>query len=150
MSFDISGFGIQARIVASNTFPLGFTVTQFSDDADPFDVGSQTIAETAMTLNGDLIKWSTATIIPVTINVIPNSEDDLNLAVLLEANRVGQGKTSARDVITIVATYPDPDTRTTTFINGAIVEGMTANSIASGGRFKTKNYLFNFENKSEN
>ena len=110
--FDISGFGIQCRITASVTFPAGFTVTQFADDSDPFDIGTQTIASTAMTLNGDLTKWSEANIIPLVINVIPGSEDDLNLAILLEANRVGRGKFSARDVINVVGTYPGEDART--------------------------------------
>ena len=140
----------RVRITASSTFPTGITITQFADDADPLDVASQSIAETAMTLNGDLIKWSTATIIPLTINVIANSEDDLNLAVLMEANRVGRGKTSARDIITLVITYPTPDIRTVTFSGGSIIEGMTSNSIASGGRFKSKNYVFNFENRTDN
>ena len=149
MSYDISGFGVEAQLVASSTFPSGFTITEFADDADPIDIPSQQIADKAMTLNGDLVTWSTANHIPVTINVIPGGDDDLNLSVLLEANRVGQGKTSARDVITYVSTTPGPEGRTLTLTNGRITDGPVGNGIASSGRIKSKAYIFAFENKAE-
>ena len=150
MSYDISGFGVEARIMASVTFPAGFSVTEFADDADPFDFGVLQIADSAMSLNGDLVTWSTANPIPLTINVIAGSDDDRNLAVLLEANRVGQGKTSARDEVTAVLTFPGPDGRSVTLTNGRAIDGMVANGVASAGRFKTKPYNFVFENKSDN
>lgn len=140
---DISAFGIRVRLVASNTFPAGVTITQFADDADSLDTPSQQIADKAMGVNGDLVVWSRANPINTTINVIPNSEDDRNLQVLLEANRVGRGKRGARDVITLTAVYPDG--RTATWSNGAITDGPVSNSIASSGRMKSKTYMFSFE-----
>src|ERR1700735_4603861 len=101
MTLDVSGFGLVIAIKASTTFPTGFNVTEFADDADPFDIPSITVADKAMGLNGDLIVWSKATPIEITVAVINGGEDDQNLAVLLEANRVGQNKISARDLITI-------------------------------------------------
>jgi hypothetical protein len=147
MTTDISGFGAEVQIKASETFPSGFTVTQFADDADPFDIPSLQIADKAMGLNGDLITWSKANPILITINVVPGSEDDSNLAILLEANRVGKGKTSARDTITIVAAYPNEGTLTLS--EGKITDGMPGNSIASAGRLKSKAYQFAFENKTD-
>lgn len=143
---DISGFGLVINVVASNTFSSGFTVTQFSDDGDPFDAPSIQIADKAMGLNGDLITWSKATPTNVTINVIPGSEDDQNMAALLEANRVGKGKTSARDVITMSTIYPDNSSVTLT--EGRITDGQPTKSTASSGRHKTKAYSFTFENVS--
>ena len=105
------------------------------------------IAETAMTLNGDLVTWSSATPIPVTLNVIAGSDDDRNLSILYSANRVGIGKIVSRDIITMIGTYPDG--RSITLTNGKLVEGMAGNSIASAGRFKSKPYIFQFENKVE-
>lgn len=140
---DISAFGIRARVVASNTFPAGFTVTAFADDADSVTVEPQQIAETAMGVNGDLVVWSRANPLPLVLNVIPGSQDDLNLGVVLEANRVGRGKRSARDVITITIVYPDG--RTATWSNGAITTGRVGNTIASAGRLASKPYTFSFE-----
>lgn len=147
MTTDVSGFGAQVQIRASVTFPQGIVISQFADDADPFDFPSVQIGDKAMGLNGDLITWSKANPLLTTVNVIPNSEDDINLSLLLEANRVGKGKASARDVITIVAVYPNGATLTLT--EGAITDGPPGNSIASAGRLKSKAYQFAFENKTD-
>lgn len=141
---DISVFGIRVQVVASQTFPSGINITQFADDADPFDAPSMQIRDKAMGVNGDLISWSKATPIALTINVVPNSDDDKNLAVLFEANRVGKGKQGARDVINITAVYPDG--RTASFTQGVITDGQPANSAQSSGRMKSKAYAFAFEN----
>jgi hypothetical protein len=147
MTTDVSGFGAQVQVKASNTFPQGFVISQFADDADPFDIPSIQIADKAMGLNGDLVTWSKANPILITINVIPNSDDDRNLAILLEANRVGKGKVGARDEVTIVSVYPNEGTLTLT--SGVITDGAPGNSIASAGRMKSKAYQFAFENKTD-
>lgn len=141
---DISGFGAKVQVVASKTFPQGCLVSQFADDADPFDLPSIQIREKAMGLNGDLITWSKATPVAITLAVVPGTEDDKNLSALFEANRVGKGKTSAGDVITITVTYPDG--RTLTLKDGVITDGPPGLSFASSGRLKTSSYQFAFEN----
>lgn len=145
MATDISGFGTQIQLVASNTFPAGITITQFADDADPLDFPSQQIADKAMGLNGDLETWSKATPINMTVNVIDGSDDDINLSILADANRVAKGKLSVRDVITATITYPSGSF--VTCINGKLTDAMPGKSIASSGRLKTKAYVFTFENK---
>jgi hypothetical protein len=143
----ISGIGLEVQIITSVTFPGGgFIVTQFADDADPFDIPSMQVADGAMGSNGDLLIWSKAIAIDITLNVIANSEDDRNLAILLEANRAGRGKIIANDLITMTAIYPDGSTKT--FTKGAITNGMLGISVASAGRFKSKAYQFKFENTS--
>lgn len=143
---DVSGFGLRIRLTASVTFPAGITLTQFADDADPFDLPSIQLADTAMGLNGDMVTWSKANPIKTTVNVIPDSDDDRNLAVLAAANRVGRGKTSARDVITLVGVYPSG--RTVTLSPGKLTDGAPGNSVASAGRLKSKAYAFAFEGLS--
>lgn len=142
---NISGYGIQLRIIASFTFPTGITITQFADDSDPFDLPSIQIADKAMGLNGDLITWSKANPIIVNLSVIPNSVDDKNLGILLEANRVGKGKLSVQDQIIMSARYPEGTTLTLT--TGTITDGMPSDSVASAGRLKSKTYSFAFENR---
>lgn len=144
MSQDISGFGLRVIVTATETFPNGFTVSAFAGDADPLDFPELTIAETEMGLNGDLITWSNANPINITLNVIPNSDEDRNLQTLFNANRVGRGKQAVRDVITLVGIYPDGSRvqlsqgKTTTYI--------PSNSVASAGRYKSKPYGFAMEN----
>lgn len=143
MTTDISGTGLSILVQASNTFPAGFTVTQFADDADPFDLPALEIAATAMNVNGELVTWSSPQPIIPTLNVIPGSEDDNNLSILFEANRAAGGKTVARDLITMVAVYPDGSTVTVS--NGKMTSGFPGKSIASAGRMKSKAYTFAFQ-----
>lgn len=143
---NISGFGLIINCIATQTFPVGLVITEFADDSDPLDLPSLQIADKAMGSNGDLIVWSKPQPILVTVSVIPQSFSDINLAILLEANRVGRGKVGARDRITMTAIYPNG--LPIVLRNGAITDGMPGNSVSSAGRLKSKSYQFTFENKS--
>ncbi len=145
MGKDISGQGLSINILSVPSFPAGFVVTQFADDADPLDIPDIQLNETAMGLNGDMISWNTANPIPMTINVIPGSEDDINLAVLAELNRAGRGKITTKDKI--VATVIYPDGFIVSLINGKITNAPATTSVQSAGRKKSKTYTFAFENK---
>ena len=141
----ISGFGLQVRIVALPAFPKGFDITQFPDDSDPVEVQDLQIADAAMGLNGDLMSWTQAQPIELSLSVFPNQEDDKNLSQLLESNRAGRMKIATEDSITLIVTYPDG--KTTTFLNGIITGGTPMTGSTSSGRLKTKTYTFKFENK---
>lgn len=141
---DISNFGSVVNVIASNSFPVGFPITQFSDDADPFDFPSIQIADVAMGVNGDLITWSRANPLPATLSVIVGSEDDIALQIIAKNNRVGKGKQNALDSITITVIYPDETT--VTFTGGKMTNAMFGKSGTSQGRLKTRSYQFMFEN----
>ncbi len=143
---DVSGYGLQVNITASNTFPAGFTVTQWADDADPLDMAAIKLADTAMGLNGDLVSWSKAVPVPMVLNVIPGSEDDINLNILADANRVARGKFSARDEIFATIVYPDGGI--VTLNSGKITDAPPGRSVGSSGKIKTKTYTFAFESKT--
>lgn len=140
---DISASGISLTIKFSKTFPNGFTFTDFADDADPFDMPALVIAATAMNVNGQLVSWSAPAPILPTLNAIPGSEGDNNLAIAFEANRAASGKRIAQDIVTIVATYPDGST--CTLSNGKMLSGFPGKSVASAGRLKSKAYAFAFQ-----
>ena len=142
---NISGFGLADTIVASKTFPVGLFLTEYADDTDPLDIPSIQIADKAMGLNGDLVIWSKPQPINLVLSVVPGSFTDINLAILLEANRVGRGKIGARDVIQMTVSYPAGNFITLT--NGAITDGPPASSVSSAGRLKSKSYSFTFENR---
>lgn len=143
---DISASGVSLQIVADKTFPNGFTFTDFADDADGFDTPALDIASTAMNINGNLVTWSSPQPLLPVINAIPGSEGDRNLQILYEANRAANGKTVARDIITIVATWADGST--TTYSNGKLTNGMPGKSFSSAGRMKSKPYTFAFQDFS--
>lgn len=139
---DITGFGLVVVLTASSTFPEGLAISEFADDSDPLDISAIKIADTSMGLNGDGIKWSKAVMNPMVLNVIPNSVDDQNLAILATANRVSQGTANAKDILTAVITYPDKTT--ITMNNGFITDAPFGSGVSSAGRLKTKSYTFSF------
>lgn len=143
MSFNISGFGTTVTLVASTTFPTGVVINQFSDDTDALDIPSLQIADVAMGLNGDMITWSKANPIKVTLSVVPQSDNDVSLGILLAANRVGRGKISANDVITMTVVYQNQ--RFITLTGGIITDGIPFAPVASSGRLTTRTYQFAFE-----
>lgn len=142
---DVSGTGLSILVKASNTYPQGILCTCFADDSDPLDFPEVTITEYGMGLNGDLITWTSPQALPFSISLVPGTEEEIAMDFLLEANRAAKGKKSAKDVITIVANYPDGTRKT--LKNGKIISGLPGKGVASGGRIKTPTYGFVFENK---
>src|SRR5262249_55612382 len=140
MTTDITGFGTIINIIASTTFPVGFQVTQLADDSDPLDFAAVQIGDTAMGVNGDLIAWARAVSLPMVLNVIPGSQDDINLPLLANVNRVGKGKASPYDLITATVIYPDGTQVTLT--GGKMTNAPFGKSISSAGRLKTRSYAF--------
>lgn len=144
---DVSAIGFTLVLQASETFPEGFTISEVADDADPFDIPSIDIATAAMNVNGDMVTWSSPNPILPTINVIPGSDSDKNLNILWDANRAARGKRHSRDVLTLVASYPDGSTKTLS--NGKMTSGTPGGSIASAGRIKSNAYGFAFQDYSQ-
>lgn len=142
---DVTGFGTIVNLVADVTFPAGIVITQFSNDADPLDMAAVKIADTAMGVNGDLIRWARAVPLPMVLNVVPGSADDQNLAILADNNRASQGKVSAGDVITANVIYPDGSV--VTLIGGVLTDAVFGKGISGEGRLKTKAYSLMFSDK---
>lgn len=140
---DIGGFGSQVTIFADQTFPNGLTITEFADDADPIDSPSIQIRDKAMGLNGRMVTWGKAQPVLLTLNVIPDTDDDINLALLFDSNRIARGKRPVKDNIDATVIYPDGTAKN--FQSGVPTDYMPTNNVASSARFKTKPYSFAFE-----
>lgn len=141
--FNISGFGLTVSIIASNTFPVGLVLTNWPDDQDAISFPDIEIGDAQVGVNGDLITWSKGAPIKCTLSTIPDSPTDLQLAVLLLANRVGVNKVGARDIIQMAVVQGNNNFGT--FTNGIIVSGPPFNGVQSSGRMKTKQYNLVFE-----
>jgi hypothetical protein len=140
---NISGFGLTVNVVASVTFPNGVSITAFADDADPLETGAVDLGDTGMGLNGDLGVWSRPQVYDLELNVFATTQDDKNLAAIFDANRIGKGKTSARDVINVVINYPNGEK--VALNNGIMVTGTAFPPVSNQGRFKTRTYRFRFQ-----
>lgn len=142
----VTGFGIVITFIASNTFPTGLPISQFADDSDPVMINDVKIADTAMGLNGDLLTWNRAVPLPLTINVIAGTPDDVNLLILANANRVAQGKNGANDVVSATIVYPDGSVIILT--GGVITDAAFGRGVTSQGKQRTRTYSFVFSNQA--
>ena len=141
--FNISGFGLKVSMIASNTFPVGILLTNFSDDQNAIELPDIDIADTAGSVNGELVTWSKFAAVKLIMSVIPDSPTDLQLAVLLSANRVSKNKVAARDIFQCGVVQGNNNFGT--FVNGVITSGPPFNTIQSSGRMSSKKYTFTFE-----
>lgn len=143
MPYDVSATGFTVVIQADNTFPTGFPLTAFADDSDPLAIPTAEAASVAMDVNGNLVSWSTPQPQEVSISVLPDSWEDYNLSIILEANMARRGRRPAGDLITMVVQYGNG--AVTTARNGKILSGPRANAVNSSGRMGSKTYTFAFE-----
>lgn len=143
MTIDASAFGVIVSLQASISFPAGFDVSFFADDADPIDLPQLQISDKAMGMNGDLVTWSKANPIPLTLNVLPENDENDNLNVLAQSNRAVRGRRPVRDIITATITYPSG--RVLRLLRGKLTDAPIGDSVASSGRIKSKAYVFTFE-----
>jgi hypothetical protein len=142
---NVSANGSSIRLVASYTFPAGFDLTKFADDADPFDFTDNAVASHGSGINGDLVVWSTAGGIEMTLSALPDTDECRNLEILWAANKVAPQKVSVKDIITLIVNLPNG--RQEIFSGGSITSGPAGTSASSDGRLKTKQFSFVFERK---
>lgn len=140
---DVSATGVKIRVIASYTAPAGFEVKRFSDDNAPYEVPDVDIASTGMTINGELVVWSTPAGVQVNISVLPETDEDDNLSRVWTANRIGANKAAIHDIITIIITLPSGKVKM--FTNGSIISGPPTTGATADARLSTKTYGFMFE-----
>jgi hypothetical protein len=144
MPYDISGVNSTLRLVFSQTFPAGFTVSEWANDADAIDINVKDIAEGGMGAGGDAVYWAVPKLVEVTINVIPDSPSDIYLMIAAQANTAVKGKLLAKDVVT--GTYVNQnDGKIVTFNSGRLTKAAPANSVGQDSKLKSKQYMFLFE-----
>lgn len=139
---NISGYGLGINIVALQTFPMGFDLKSFSDDTDALFIEDTETSGYEMDFEGSLVAYDKAAPIIVSVSVIPNTDDDINLKLLLQARKGGFKWLPIQDVTTMVVTYPDRGR--VAFTNGTIIRGPFGDSILSSGRRKSNVYTFAF------
>ena len=140
---EISVLGTKAWLIADKTFPAGFEITKFPADSDGIDIQETQIGNAEMGVNGDMIAWRTAVPQQLVLTVVPGSDEDKNLQILLDRNRAAKGRMYEQDNITLVVTLNNGTTHT--FSNGIIMSGELGYSITSQGKIRTKRYGFMFE-----
>lgn len=144
MSERIATTGLELLVHTPITFPIGFTITEFADDGDSLTGDPIQIGESAKNVNGTKVDWSTPAIITKTINLIPASQDDQNMALIFDSNRVSVNKAITGESMTWILTYPNGSV--ITFTGGSVNTYDFGLDALQTGRLKSKSYSVDFEN----
>lgn len=139
-TYNTTTSGLSVRLIASLKYPAGFTITAFATDADPLDFPEVTIGEGTMNLNGDMVANKTPSVYPVSISVIPGSDDDANLDLLFQANM--PKRFAQMDDITMIVSYPDGSVRTA--LGGICNAFQSGRGVNANSSAKSRTYKFQF------
>lgn len=138
---DIGAHGLSITVIAAQSFPMGFQLSQFSDDANPLDVKDTEPFGYELLYDGGMFAFDKATAIELSVSVIPGSDDDINLKILLQSKKGGASILPIPDVLTMVVSYP---TGTVMLTKGTIISGPLADTVQASARKKGNTYRFVF------
>lgn len=150
---DVSGVFPKVTIVSASVVPL-INVTHFADDSNPVDVEQIEVTGHAINVNGELVTWEKPTAYIASISVLCGTDDDNDLAILLEASHATSDKGFAlaptitmrqvigkRNSLGVVTTDD-----AASFTKGKIVSGRPSAAVDSDGKKLSNTYTFVFEN----
>lgn len=132
-------------ISATNTFPLGFEVSDFADDVDPCELPEVPLGVGVKDLNGRVFFQNVAPIIPIYVNVIAYSPSDKRLQTLYNSNLSASNKVSNSDIITLMLKYNGQ--MDSLYGNGKMIIGSPDVPIQARGRYRSRRYGFIFGSK---
>ena len=131
------------------------TITQFSDEGTPFECPDVDVSTNAKNINGQMISSRTPSVYPVSITVIPGSEEDMFLQRRLAEAAIQPGNvTSIAElaISSLIVSVPAIDESGEgshaidyTFTNGRLKGGPMGPSSSAEGRMSARTYTFEFE-----
>jgi hypothetical protein len=139
---DISGFGTGVTILALSSFPQGFKLSQFADDSDPLTFDETETSDFELLYDGSLFTFDQASAIKMQVSVIPGSDDDINLKILLQARKGSAKLIPLPDITSAYIGYGNGGS--VLLSDGSIIKGPLADSITTQGRKKANTYTFVF------
>ena len=130
-------------------------ITQFSDEGTPFECPDGNVSTNAKNLNGQMISSRTPSIYPVSITVVPGSEEDMFLQRRLADASIQPGNVKSiaeLEVSSLIVSIPAINESGEgshaidyTFKNGRLNSGPMGPSTSAEGRMSARTYTFEFE-----
>lgn len=139
---DVSAFGTGIMVLSTASFPQGFSLSQFADDEDPLNVEQVEVSGFEKLYDGSIFIFDKTSPILLSVAVMPNSDDDINLKILMQMRKSSPSLLPLPDTTSMVITYPDGGRVILT--NGGLISGALADSITTQGRKKGNVYHFVF------
>lgn len=137
---DVSALGFKILVKDTKIFPSGFTISRTADGTDPFGFNTVTLGEATVDANGHIVYAATPNSTEITLNLLPNSEEDNNMSLLFESHRPRPGVARTGGKITITIMYADG--KSITANNCYFLTGDPKRSVQAPSRYKNKVYTF--------
>jgi hypothetical protein len=139
---DISSFGSSVAIISTQSFPMGFSLTQFADDEDPLTVEEVEVSGYEKLYDGNIFIFDKTSPILMSVAVMPNTDDDINMKILMQMRKSSPQLLPLPDTVSAVITYGDGGR--VILSNGGVLTGSLADSLSKDGRKKGNLYHFVF------
>ena len=139
---DVSAFGSSIRVISTVSFPVGFKLSQFADDEDPLSVSEVEVSGFEKLYDGNIFIFDKTSPILLSVGVMPNTDDDINLKILLQQRKSSSQILPLPDVTAMIVEYPDGGR--VALSDGGILSGPLADSLTTQGRKKGNVYHFVF------
>jgi hypothetical protein len=139
---DISTAGSGITIFSLNSFPVGFQLRSFADDQEALDIEDTEVAGYERLYDGNIFAFDKTSPILLSVGVIPNTSDDINLKIILQKRKSNNTQLALLDTVTMVIGYADGGR--VVLSEGTILGGSIADSLTSNGRKKSNRYHFAF------
>lgn len=149
---DVSGVYPKVTIISTGVPPL-IQLSHFADDANPVDVEHVEVTGYAVNVNGELVAWEKPAAYIASVAVLCGTDDDSNLALLLEGSHATANKGFAlaptvtmrtaigkRNSLGVVTTDDGA-----TYTQGRIVSGRPSAAVDNEGKKLSNIYTFVFE-----
>jgi len=132
---------------------LNETINEFSDEGTPFEAPDVEVSDNQKNLNGEMISSRKPAVYPLSVTVIPGSQNDKNLTAFLAKCSLmpGAGAGVGGMKVDCTLTIPDIDGggfRNYKYGNGRIKSGPTGPSSSAEGRQSARTFTFEFESFS--
>jgi hypothetical protein len=139
---DISTLGAGITIISLTSFPMGFRLSAFADDMDSLVIEPTEVSGFEKLYDGTIFGYDKTSPVLLAVGVIPNSDDDVNMKILLQKRKSNPTYIALLDTITMVVSYGDGGR--VILSSGVILSGSIADSMQSSGRRKGNVYNFAF------
>lgn len=145
---DVSGIGLKIKLFATVAFPWGQDLTSFPADTDPMNLDDLNIANYEFGLNGDLIVWRTAQGFLMRFSLIPGCEEDKQMQLAADIDRVAKNKVSEMNTYVAVVYNEVTGEIVNTYTNGTLVSFTPYGAVTQGGKIRTTQYSIIFANRN--
>ena len=127
----------------------GLIITQFMDDANPIDIQDVEVSTVGVNCNGSMIRNAKPNLIMISVTVIPNSRDDVELRKMWKQFRVqGSGNKDWSNSVSLTVNLGTQDAKTAmkaySYTNGTMVSGPGGPVANAEGKMQGRTYTFAF------